>query len=88
MADMKEKNATINEEEQAKTTPETPEKNEAAAEKKPGKIKEFFGKHKSKIKGGLAIAGAVGVGVVADRLGIKFGKSKNPDEPGDAPAAE
>lgn len=52
--------------------------------KEPGKIGAFFKKHAGKIKTGAAIAGAVCVGVAADRLGIKFGGKKKDD---DRPAA-
>lgn len=58
-----------------------PDKKQA---KEPGKIGAFFKKHAGKIKTGAAIAGAVCVGVAADRLGIKLGGKKKDD---DRPAA-
>ena len=58
-------------EEQAKTTPDG---NEVKTEKHP--VKDFFKKHGNKIKVGLGVAGAVGVGIAADRLGLKIGGRK------------
>lgn len=51
-------------------------------EKKDNKVIAFFKKNGKKIGGAAAIVGAVGVGVVLDRVGIKvpFGKKKD-DEP-------
>ena len=87
----KDKKVTPNAEEQeAKTaTPETPEKKtDEKPAKEPGKFKQFFTKHKNKVAAGLGIAGAVGVGIIADRIGIKIGsgKKKGGDEPGDEQA--
>ena len=86
----KDKKVTPNAEEQeAKTaTPETPEKTDEKPAKEPGKIKQFFTKHKNKIAAGAGVVGAVGVGIIVDRLGIKIGsgKKKGGDEPGDESA--
>ena len=82
----KDKKVTPNAEEQeAKTvTPETPEKTDEKPAKEPGKIKQFFTKHKNKIAAGAGVVGAVGVGIIVDRLGIKIGGGKKKaDEPGD-----
>lgn len=51
-------------------------------EKKDNKVIAFFKKNGKKIGGAAAIVGAVGVGVVLDRVGVKipFGKKKD-DEP-------
>ena len=78
-----------NEEQEAKTaTPETPEKKtDEKPAKEPGKIKQFFTKHKNKIAAGAGVVGAVGVGIIVDRLGIKIGSGKkNADEPRDEQA--
>lgn len=86
MADKKIEDATINEEQEAKTAPVDPEdKKDEKPAKEPGKIKTFFSKNKKKILTGLGIAGAVGVGIIGDRVGIKIGsgKKKGGDEPGD-----
>lgn len=73
--------ATVNQEEQKKTTPDG---NEVKTEKHP--VKDFFKKHGNKIKVGLGVAGAVGVGIAADRLGLsRLGKKKTE---ADAPAEE
>lgn len=88
MAEMK-KNETINQnEEQVKDIPETPEKKtDEKPAKEPGKIKQFFTKHKNKIAAGAGVVGAVGVGIIVDRLGIKIGGGKKKaDEPGDEQA--
>lgn len=63
------------------------QKTDDKAEKKPGKVKQFFIDHKNKIAAGAGVVGAVGVGIIVDRLGIKFnaGKKKT-DEPGDEQA--
>jgi len=80
MADMKNENVNPNPEEQQ----ETPANQDNKAKKEPGKIKSFLSKHGKKIKTGLAIAGAVGVGVIADRVGISIGgKKKQEDAPAD-----
>lgn len=75
------------EEQEAKTaTPETPDKKtDEKPAKEPGKIKSFFVTHKNKIAAGAGVVGAVGVGIIVDRLGIKIGsgKKKGGDEPGD-----
>lgn len=84
MADEIKKDATINTEEQAEKKPEAPEEK---AEKKPGKIKEWFGKNKKKIATGAAIAGAFAGGLIAEKIGIKFGKNKD-DQTGSDSAAE
>lgn len=80
------KNENVNpktEEQQANVpAPEAPE-----AEKKPGKVKAFFEKHGGKVKTVLAIAGAVGVGMAADRFGLKIGNKKKADEPASEPEA-
>ena len=86
----KDKKVTPNAEEQeAKTvTPETPDKKtDEKPAKEPGKIKQFFTKHKNKIAAGAGVVGAVGVGIIVDR-GIKIGggKKKGGDEPGDEQA--
>lgn len=63
------------------------QKTDDKAEKKPGKIKQFFIDHKNKIAAGAGVVGAVGVGIIVDRLGIKLGsKKKGGDEPGDEQA--
>lgn len=63
------------------------QKTDDKAEKKPGKVKQFFIDHKNKIAAGAGVVGAVGVGIIVDRLGIKFGsKKKGGDEPGDEQA--
>lgn len=81
MANEVKKDTTIGEEQQG--APVNPDKKDETA-KQPGKIKSFFSKNAGKIKAGLAIAGAVGVGVAADRLGIKLGsKKKEDDSPAD-----
>ena len=51
-------------------------------EKKDNKVIAFFKKNGKKIGGAAAIVGAVGAGIVLDRVGIKipFGKKKD-DEP-------
>ena len=86
----KDKKVTPNAEEQEATTatPETPEKTDEKPAKEPGKIKQFFTKHKNKIAAGAGVVGAVGVGIIVDRLGIKIGsgKKKGGDEPGDESA--
>ncbi len=78
MADEKNvnENATINEEQNKENIPEAP----ADQKKEPGKIRKFFSENAGKIKVGLGIAGAVGVGIAADRLGIKLGGSKKKDD--------
>ena len=80
MAEIKNiENATINNGEAANEATNPDEKKQA---KEPGKIGAFFKKHAGKIKTGAAIAGAVCVGVAADRLGIKLsGKKKDDDRP-------
>lgn len=85
----KDKKVTPNAEEQeAKTaTPETPEKKtDEKPAKEPGKIKKFFIDNKNKIAAGAGVVGAVGVGILVDRLGIKIGGKKKPDEPSDEAA--
>ena len=69
-------------------TPGDQKKTDEKPAKEPGKIKSFFVKHKNKIAGGLGVAGAVGAGIIIDRLGIKIGsgKKKGGDEPGDEQA--
>lgn len=82
MAEIKNiENATINNGEAANEATNPDEKQA----KEPGKIGAFFKKHAGKIKTGAAIAGAVCVGVAADRLGIKLGGKKKDD---DRPATE
>ena len=86
------KNKKLEGEEQgAKTaTPGDQKKTDEKPAKEPGKFKQFFKfftKHKNKVAAGLGIAGAVGVGVIADRIGIKIGGGKKKaDEPGDEQA--
>ena len=65
-----------NEEQNVNGNPEPEKTSEAPAEKK-HPIKDFFGKHGKKIKTGLGIAGAIGIGVAADRLGLKIGAKKS-----------
>lgn len=59
--------------------------NNPADQKEPGKVKVFFKKHASKIKGGLLVAGGLAAGVLADRAGIKLGgrKKNGGEDPGD-----
>lgn len=85
MAEVKEmKQEAMNQnEEQNQGTPAP----EAPVEKKDGKIKTFFKTHGGKIKMGLGLAGALGVGIAADRLGLKLGGKKK-DEDGPTEAAE
>lgn len=64
---------------------QTPDGNQVQVEKK-HPIKDFFGKHGKKIGVGLGVAGAVGVGIVADRLGFKLGGRKKGEE--EAPTTE
>ena len=77
-----------NEEAADKTaTPEDQKKTDDKAEKKPGKVKQFFIDHKNKIAAGAGVVGAVGVGIIVDRLGIKIGAGKKKaDEPSDEQA--
>lgn len=64
--------------------PNPDQKNDQADVKQPGKIKQFFSKHKGKIRTGLAIAGGVAVGVAADKFGLHLGKKKDDQPGGDA----
>lgn len=69
--EIKNENVNPNEEQQANVpAPETP------VEEKKHPVKDFFKKHGNKIKTGLAVAGAVGVGIAADRMGLKLGGKK------------
>lgn len=86
MADKENKKLENEEAVDKKTTENQDQKTEA--EKKPGKIKEFFVKNKNKVAAGLGIAGAIGVGVIADRIGIKFGSKKKTDDPAEETPAE
>ena len=70
------KKDTMNQNEEQQNT--TPDGNVVVVKKNP--IKDFFKKNGSKIKVGLGVAGAIGVGIAADRLGIKFGSKKKPGE--------
>lgn len=81
--EVKNENATINEEQMEKNIPETPEA--PAEEKKEGKVKAFFKKHSGKIKTGLFVAGGIAAGVVADKIGVKLGGKKKADEPTSEP---
>lgn len=74
MADKKNvnENNNLNNEEQQANVPAP----EAPAEEKKHPVKDFFKKHGGKIKTGLAVAGAVGVGIAADRFGLKLGGKK------------
>ena len=81
--EVKNENVNPNTEEQQATNP-APEA--PAEEKKTGKVKEFFKKHKGKVKTGLVVAGGIAAGVIADRLGIKLGGKK--DDPDKASATE
>ena len=51
-------------------------------EKKDNKVIAFFKKNGKKIGGAAAIVGAVGAGIVLDRVGIKvpFGKKKDDEQ--------
>lgn len=82
MEDIKKNNKTINQEEKQNENA-TPDQNKAE-QKQPGKIKQFFSKHKGKIRTGLAIAGGVAVGVAADKFGLHLGKKKDDQPGGDA----
>lgn len=62
------------------------QKTDDKAKKKPGKVKQFFIDHKNKIAAGAGVVGAVGVGIIVDRLGIKLGGKKKADDPGDEQA--
>lgn len=81
MADIK-NDATVNPNGEAAENATNPDEKKQA--KEPGKIGAFFKKHAGKIKTGAAIAGAVCVGIAADRLGVKFSSRKKDD---DRPAA-
>lgn len=73
------KETTIPEGEQQKNA--TPDGNEVKVEKK-HPVKDFFRKNSRKIKTGLGIAGAVGVGIAVDKLGLsKLGKKKTEEAP-------
>ena len=70
-------NATPNEEQKQNTTPDG---NTVEVKKHP--VKDFFAKNGGKIKTGLGIAGAVGVGIAIDKLGIsRFGKKSGEEAP-------
>lgn len=75
---MEAENMAANEEQKASEAGTQQDQNE----KKDNKVIAFFKKNGKKIGGAAAIVGAVGVGVVLDRVGIKvpFGKKKD-DEP-------
>lgn len=69
---------TVNPNEEQQNT--TPDGNVVVTKKHP--IKSFFKKHGGKIKTGLGIAGAVGVGIAIDKLGIsRFGKKPGEEAP-------
>lgn len=70
--EIKNENVNPKTEEQQATVPAP----EAPVEEKKHPVKDFFKKHSNKIKTGLAIAGAVGVGVAADKIGLKIGNKK------------
>ena len=66
-------------EEQQNTT--TPDGNEVVVAKE-NPVKGFFKKHGGKIKAGLGIVGAVGVGIAVDKLGLsRLGKKKTEEAP-------
>ena len=84
MAEIKNiENATINNGAEGNPNPNPDQKNDQAV-KQPGKIKQFFSKHKGKIRTGLAIAGGVAVGVAADKFGLHLGKKKDDQSGGEA----
>lgn len=77
-------NTTTAEEQVKDQNQNAPGNEKETSAKEPGKIKTFFTKHGSKIKVGLGAAGAIALGVVADRIGIKIGAGKKSgDAPGD-----
>ena len=85
MSEMNEKNVTMNEEmanneEQNKASEAGTQQDQN--EKKDNKVIAFFKKNGKKIGGAAAIVGAVGVGVVLDRVGVKipFGKKKDDEQ--------
>ena len=84
MSEMNEKNVTMNEEmannEEQNTAGASEQQQDQA--KKENRVVGFFKKNGKKIAGIGAIVGAVGAGIVLDRVGIKipFGKKKD-DEP-------
>lgn len=62
---------TVNNQEEQQNV--TPDGNVIETKKHP--VKDFFRKHGGKIKTGLGIAGAVGVGIAVDKLGLsRLGK--------------
>lgn len=62
--------ATVNNQEEQKVTPDG---NVVEVKKHP--VKDFFARHGNKIKVGLGVAGAVGVGIAVDKLGLsRLGK--------------
>ena len=74
--EIKNENVNPKTEEQQATVPAP----EAPVEEKKHPVKDFFKKHGNKIKTGLAVAGAVGVGIAADRMGLKLGGKKKTGE--------
>lgn len=83
MADNKEKvtdNKDLKQEEKKVETPTTPDGHPIEPKEKFGdKIKAGWAKHKKKVLTGIGIAGAFAGGVIADKIGIKFGGQKGSD---------
>jgi len=92
MSEMNEKNVTMNEEMAKNEEQQNAPADDKKDEKKDGILKKIgngIKQNKGKILGVVTIAGAFGVGMVADKVGIKlpFGKRKA-DQTEDVPAEE